>query len=68
MNSLKFASENLVAVVNDVLDHNRITSYDLVFEKIEFVQPKTVPECSGLPIVALLKPCPSLPMTPPATT
>jgi two-component system, sensor histidine kinase len=36
LNSLKFSSENLVAVVNDVLDFNKITSYDLVFEKIDF--------------------------------
>jgi CheY-like chemotaxis protein len=36
LNSLKFASENLVAVVNDVLDHNKITSYDLKFEKLDF--------------------------------
>ena len=36
LNSLKFASENLLSVVNDVLDFNKITSYDLAFEKIDF--------------------------------
>jgi signal transduction histidine kinase len=36
LNSLKFASENLLSVVNDVLDFNKITTYDLVFEKIDF--------------------------------
>ncbi|MDB5197201.1 MAG: hybrid sensor histidine kinase/response regulator [Flaviaesturariibacter sp.] len=36
LSSLKFASENLLNVVNDVLDYSKITSENLVFEKARF--------------------------------
>lgn len=36
LNSLKFASASLLNVVNDVLDYNKITSENLVFEKASF--------------------------------
>lgn len=36
LNSLKFASETLLTVVNDVLDYNKITSESMVFEKVSF--------------------------------
>ncbi|TCZ65758.1 GAF domain-containing hybrid sensor histidine kinase/response regulator [Flaviaesturariibacter aridisoli] len=36
LRSLKFASEHLLAVVNDVLDYNKITGSGLTFEQIDF--------------------------------
>ncbi|RYY40439.1 MAG: GAF domain-containing sensor histidine kinase [Chitinophagaceae bacterium] len=36
LQSLKFASEHLLSVVNDVLDYNKITGNNLRFEQIDF--------------------------------
>lgn len=36
LNTLKFSSENLMALVNDILDYNKIVEGELLLEKINF--------------------------------
>lgn len=52
LNSLKFASETLLNVVNDVLDYNKLTSENLVFEKVSFNLYKLLQEIAKAHTVA----------------
>lgn len=44
INTLQFASKNLLSIVNDILDYNKITSGSVMLEEVEFSLPKLVDE------------------------
>ncbi|TCJ12062.1 hybrid sensor histidine kinase/response regulator [Flaviaesturariibacter flavus] len=44
LNSLRFAGDHLLNVVNDILDYNKITGANLTFESIDFNLPQLVQE------------------------
>jgi signal transduction histidine kinase len=44
LNGLKFASDHLLNVVNDILDYNKITGSKLTFEEIDFNLPQLLQE------------------------